>query len=53
MQGQAYFLASEGSLTVNGVALKQGDGAEVTDTKKLVIEATSDAEILVLDVPVG
>ena len=48
---QAYVLASLGSFTVNGQALKQGDGAEITETKTLKLTATSDAEILVIDVP--
>ena len=48
---QAYVLASVGSFTVNGTALKQGDGAEVTGDKTLTITATSDAEVLVIDVP--
>jgi len=48
---QAYVLASVGSFTVNGITLNQGDGAEITDEKNLSIAATSDAEILVIDVP--
>lgn len=48
---QAYVLASQGSFTVNGQALKQGDGAEVTGEKLLTIEADGAAEILVIDVP--
>jgi redox-sensitive bicupin YhaK (pirin superfamily) len=48
---QAYVLASEGSFTVNGTALTQGDGAEITGEKTLRITATSDAELLVIDVP--
>ena len=49
---QAYVLASEGSFTVNGTLLKKGDGAEVVGEKTLTITAASDAEILVIDVPV-
>ena len=48
---QAYVLASIGRLTVNGVALKQGDGAEVTGDKTLIIKAETDAEILIIDAP--
>jgi redox-sensitive bicupin YhaK (pirin superfamily) len=50
---QAYVLASQGSFTVNGQTLSKGDGAEVTGEKELVIVATSDAEILVIDAPVA
>lgn len=48
---QAYILASNGSIMVGGVAMKQGDGAEVIDEKIIEISAVSDAEILVIDVP--
>ena len=48
---QAYVLASTGIFTVNGVAMKQGDGAEITEDKTLTITATSDAEVLVIDAP--
>lgn len=48
---QAYVLASVGTLIVNGATLNKGDGAEVTDTNTLEIEALTDAEILVIDVP--
>ena len=51
IQHQAYVLASEGAFTVNGTPLKQGDGAEITSDKTLTITATSDAEVLVIDVP--
>jgi len=48
---QAYILDSIGSFSINGTALKQGDGAEVTGTHTIRIEALTDAEILVIDVP--
>lgn len=48
---RAYVLASVGIFTVNGVRLKQGDGAEVTGTDTLTITTTTDAEILVIDAP--
>ncbi len=48
---QAYILASLGSFTINGMNMKQGDGAEVFGTKTLNISSDSDAEILVIDVP--
>jgi len=48
---QAYILASMGSFTVNGTLLKEGDGAEVRDSKNLTIIAITDSEILVIDVP--
>lgn len=48
---QAYVLASLGEFKVNGTTLQQGDGAEVTGLHTLEIEALSDAEVLVIDVP--
>lgn len=49
---QAYILASEGELEIDGVKLKKGDGAEITDTSSVNITAKIDAEIIVIDVPV-
>lgn len=51
IKGNAYLLASVGNFSVNGVALKQGDGAEAVDEKILTLKAATDAEILVIDVP--
>lgn len=48
---QAYVLASEGEITLNGKKMKKGDGAEVTGEKSLTIAADTDAEVLVIDVP--
>lgn len=48
---KAYVLASVGSFKLNDETLEKGDGAEVTNTKDLRIEALSDAEIIVIDVP--
>jgi quercetin 2,3-dioxygenase len=48
---QAYILASDGELLINGTLLKKGDGAEITGTSLLKIEAKTDAELLVIDVP--
>lgn len=48
---QAYILASSGNIVINGKMMKQGDGAEVIDEPILSINADSDAEILVIDVP--
>lgn len=48
---QAYVLASAGELVVNGTPMKQGDGAEITGESSVSITASSDAEVLVIDVP--
>ena len=51
IRGNAYLLASAGRFSVNGVVLRQGDGAEIVGEKTLVLKAETDAEILVIDVP--
>lgn len=48
---QAYVLASIGEITINGQRMKQGDGAEIKDETSLLIQAETDAEVLVIDVP--
>lgn len=40
---------ARGSVLLNGLALKNGDAAAVSDESELVIEATADAEILLFD----
>lgn len=51
IQGGSYILASDGTFTVNGQKMDAGDGAEVTDLGQIEIKAETDAEILVIDVP--
>jgi len=48
---QAYLLCSHGTFEANEVALKKGDGAEITDINKITITATSDCEVLLIDLP--
>ena len=48
---QAYILASEGQISINGKKLKKGDGAEVADLVAIEITALSDAEVIVIEVP--
>ncbi len=48
---QAYILASQGKIEVDGHVLKKGDGAEVTDSSSIKIKALDDiCEVLVIDV---
>lgn len=51
IEHQAYVLASVGDVSVNGVVMHQGDGAEVTGDKTLTFTADTDAEVLLIDVP--
>ena len=48
---QAYILLPEGEVLINNVLLKKGDGAEITNTKNIIIEAKTLAEVLIIDVP--
>jgi redox-sensitive bicupin YhaK (pirin superfamily) len=48
---QAYILASQGDMRIDGKLMHHGDGAEVTGTHQIAVEALTDAEILVIDVP--
>jgi redox-sensitive bicupin YhaK (pirin superfamily) len=45
----AWLQVARGDLTVNGTALRQGDGLAASDESKLIIEATQDAELLIFD----
>ena len=46
----AYLVPATGAVTVNGVAVHTRDGATITDETELRIEATEDAEVVVVDV---
>jgi quercetin 2,3-dioxygenase len=45
----AWVQVARGAVLLNGLALKNGDGAAVSDESELVIEATEDSEILLFD----
>ena len=45
----AWVQVARGHVRVNGEALSAGDGAALTDEPSVVIEGTSDAEVLVFD----
>jgi quercetin 2,3-dioxygenase len=48
-RGHAWVQVAQGAVTVNGTALRPGDGAAVSGEKTLEIQAIADAEILVFD----
>ena len=53
-QNGAYFFLLEGSITVNGEVLNRRDGLGIWNTQNpLHIEATSNAQLLVMDVPMS
>ena len=45
----AWLQLVDGAITVNGVAMKAGDGARIEDVPELAIEATTDSELLLFD----
>lgn len=53
---QAYVLCSSGEISIidgsKSVKMKKGDGAEVTKQKSLVIKASVEAEVIVIDSPI-
>jgi len=48
---QAYLLVAEGAATIEGQNISAGDGAEITGMDNISINATEDAQILLIDVP--
>ncbi|HQX02530.1 MAG TPA: pirin family protein [Flavobacterium sp.] len=46
-----YAFVISGSITINGQVLETKDALGITNTEKLEITATSDAEILLMDIP--
>ncbi len=49
-KGRGGFLqVAHGWITLNGEALKEGDGAEITDTDVIKITAQADSEVLLFD----
>ena len=47
----AYFFVINGEAELNGRPLKQGDQARIADETRLAIKATTDAELMLLDLP--
>lgn len=48
-QRHAWVQVARGEITLNGLTLDKGDGAAISDETDVVIEATTDAEILLFD----
>ncbi len=46
----AYFLVSQGEVEINGLRVKKGDGAEITEIELLEIKTLSAAQVLVIEV---
>lgn len=48
-QRHAWVQVARGSILLNGIALDKGDGAAISEETRVVIEATTDAEVLLFD----
>ena len=48
-----YAFILEGDVSINGVKLNKRDGLGITDATQLTIEANTNAEILLMDVPMN
>ena len=51
IKGKAYVLISEGEMSVDGIASKRGDGFAIADQDSVVLNAQTDSEVLVIEVP--
>lgn len=50
-QNGVYAFVIDGEVTINGEKLERRDGLGITETDKLAIQADSDAELLLMEVP--
>jgi len=48
---KAYAHVARGRLSMNGIALGEGDGAKISDEPRLKFAATEDSEVLLFDLP--
>lgn len=51
IDGIAYLLVSEGEAMVNNIRAKKGDGIAISDEASITLQASSDAELLIIEVP--
>lgn len=51
IEGQAYLLVAKGQLEMDGLALSDGDGAEITQQQKITLSSVNGAELLIIEVP--
>lgn len=47
----AYLVAAKGAILVNGIPAEARDGVAIKDLEKVVVKASEDAEIVLVDVP--
>lgn len=49
--GKAYLLVDEGSVLVNEILAKKGDGITISNEASIALVAESEAELLIIEVP--
>jgi hypothetical protein len=49
--GKAYILISDGTIRVSGNEAQKGDGLAISEEETVQLEALSDAELLIIEVP--
>ena len=49
--GKAYILISDGTISVSGNEAQKGDGLAISEEETVQLEALSDAELLIIEVP--
>ena len=52
IKDQAYILISDGEIEIEGHSVKRGDGLEIINQSSVRIKALTDAEVILIDVPV-
>lgn len=50
IDGRAYLLVSDGTITVEGETLRKGDGAELTNLSKVTLSANEESEVVLIEV---
>lgn len=50
VSGRAYFLVSEGALSIGGIAAEKGDGVTIENAESVVLTAAGDSDVLVIEV---
>jgi molybdopterin/thiamine biosynthesis adenylyltransferase/redox-sensitive bicupin YhaK (pirin superfamily) len=50
VQGNAYLVVVKGQLSVNGVMLNEGDGAEITENSTIALQSFTDSKLLLIEV---
>ena len=49
--GKAYLLVADGSVLVNEILAKKGDGITISNEASIALVAKSEAELLIIEVP--